>query len=232
MLLLLAVFAFSLYSCKDDEDEFTFYNTYIEGYIKDYHTGEPVSGVVFDAYYFNEYSGDQWLAPDPYPAKEVAVSNSQGYYKIRVPKAWKPKDGAKFNDIVKIRVTRRDVENYSFTSTQGPFSKDYSYEEEGLKTRNKREDIRPVSYGYLKVILPKTSNQNWSIWGNYEQETYEIPFFKHKFISSGEYNETMNYLFFKVCAFEGEIGCGDFPGIRRYFAMENPRDTVIINVEQ
>ena len=46
-----------LFSCEDkDEDEFTFYDTYIDGYIKDYHTGEPVVGLVFDAKYYTKTS--------------------------------------------------------------------------------------------------------------------------------------------------------------------------------
>ena len=229
------LFAIPLFfSCENnDEDEFTFYDTYIEGYIKDYHTGEPVSGVVFDAHYFDEYSGEGWFSPDPYFAKNVAVSNAQGYYKIRCPKAWKPKGGKQFDDIVMIRTYARDVEDYSFSGSTGtPNYKRYDYDKEGLKTKSVRTDMRPVTYGYLKVILPKTSNQNWGIWGNYEEETYETSYFKHQFVYNGECNDTMNYLFFKVCVLGGEIGCGNYPGVRRYFSMENPRDTVILNVEQ
>ena len=96
------LFDFPLFfSCENnDEEEFTFYDTYIEGYIKDYHTGEPVAGVVFDAHYFDEYSGGGWFSPDPYFAKNVAVSNAQGYYKIRCPKAWKPKGFIYSSEIV------------------------------------------------------------------------------------------------------------------------------------
>ncbi|MFA5540116.1 MAG: hypothetical protein WC984_00390 [Bacteroidales bacterium] len=229
------LFAIPLFfSCENnDEDEFTFYDTYIEGYIKDYHTGEPVSGVVFDAQYYNEYSGRGWFSPDPYFAKNVAVSNAQGYYKIRCPKAWKPKGGKQFDDIVMIRTYARDVEDYSFSGSTGtPNYKRYDYDKEGLKTKSVRTDMRPVTYGYLKVILPKTSNQNWGIWGNYEEETYETSYFKHQFVYNGECNDTMNYLFFKVCVLGGEIGCGNYPGVRRYFSMENPRDTVIMNIEE
>ena len=143
-----------LFSCEDkDEDEFTFYDTYIDGFIKDYHTGEPIEGVAFDAKYFDESAGDDWASTYPYFAENVAVSNSQGYYKIRVPKAWKVKGGTKFNDIVKIRVILRDGDNYKFNREFYPLDKDYSYVEEGLKTRSKREvDIRPITYGFLKVI--------------------------------------------------------------------------------
>ena len=70
-------------SCKDnDEDIITYYDTYVEGYITDYHTGEPVAGVIFDAEYFDESNGGLF-GTSPYNATNIAVSNSQGYYKIK-----------------------------------------------------------------------------------------------------------------------------------------------------
>ena len=215
------------FSCEDnDEDEFTFYDTYIDGYIKDYHTGEPIAGIVFDAKYFDESAGDDWASTYPYFAENVAVSNSQGYYKIRVPKAWKVKGGTKFNDIVKIRLILRDVENYKFNREFYPLDKDYSYVEEGLKTKNKREvDIRPITYGYLKVILPKSSNQGWHI-GLYPY-IYETPYYLPELIISETYNDSLNSLFFKVPVATGKINNA---GTESQFTIDSPRDTTILYV--
>ncbi len=228
------LFAFPLFfSCENnDEDEFTFYDTYIEGYIKDYHTGEPVSGVVFDAHYFDEYSGEGWFSPDPYFAKNVAVSNAQGYYKIRCPKAWKPKGGKKYNDIVMIRTYPRDVEGYSFSDPQylPPYAfpfKDYYYSEYSLKTKSVRTDIRPITYGFLKVILPKTSNQNWGF--GFYPEIYETPYYRPRLVIYDSYNDSNNYFLFKVPVATGKINNG---GILNRFTIDYPRDTVIINVEE
>ena len=221
------------FSCENnDEEEFTFYDTYIDGYIKDYHTGEPVEGVVFDADYYTKNTTGGWFSPDPCFAKNVAVSNSQGYYKIRVPKAWKREGSTKFNEIVMIRVNRRDHTDYSFSDMQGPLYKNYRYAEEGLKTRSKREvDIRPITYGYLKVTLPKTSSQNWGFW-NYMDSDYETPYYNPELVITESYNDSLNYFFFKVPVSEGTIGIGNNAWTPIRFTIENPRDTVIINVEE
>lgn len=226
------LFAIPLFfSCENnDEDEFTFYDTYIEGCIKDYHTGEPVAGVVFDAQYYDEYSGGGWFSPDPYFAKNVAVSNAQGYYKIRCPKAWKPKGGKKFNDIVMIRTYARDVEDYSFSGTTGtPNYKRYDYDKEGLKTKSVRTDIRPITYGYLKVILPKTSNQDWGFW-NYP-ESYETPYYRPKFIISESYNDSLNYLIFNVPVGTGTFRIGNDSWKPRDFTIDYPRDTTTLYID-
>lgn len=219
-------------SCEDnDEEEISFYDTYIDGYIKDYHTGEPVVGVIFDADYYTKNTTGGWFSPNPCFAKNVAVSNSQGYYKIRVPKAWKREGNTKFHEIIMIRVKRRDLPDYSFSDSQGPIYKDYRYAEEGLPTRSKREvDIRPITYGYLKVILPKTSNQGWGFW-NYPESCYETPYYKPKFIISESYNDSLNYLIFNVPVGTGNIGIGNNAWTPREFTVENPRDTAVIYVD-
>lgn len=210
-----------LFSCEDkDEDEFTFYDTYIDGYIKDYHTGEPVVGLVFDAKYYTKNTTGGWFSPDPYYALKVAVSNAQGYYKIRVPKAWNNEE------VLQISAILRDVENYRFNRYSYPLEKDYSYVEEGLKTRSKREvDIRPITYGFLKVILPKSSNQGWHI-GLYPY-IYETPYYIPEFINSDTYNDSLNYLFIKVPVATGIINNA---GTETQFTVNNPRDTTIIYV--
>ena len=213
------------FSCEDnDEDEFTFYDTYIDGYIKDYHTGEPVVGVIFDVEYFTEHTTGGWFSPDPYFAKNVATSNAQGYYRIRLPKE---RNG---NEIIMIRVNRRDHPDYSFSDSQGPIYKDYRYAEEGLKTRSKREvDIRPITYGYLKVILPKTSNQGWGFW-NYPA-IYETPYYLPQLAINDSYNDSLNYFLFKVPVSEGTIGIGNNAWTPRRFTIDYPRDTTTLYVD-
>ena len=220
------------FSCENnDEDEFTFYDTYIEGYIKDYHTGEPVAGVVFDAQYYDEYSGGGWFSPDPYFAKNVAVSNAQGYYKIRCPKAWKPKGGKQFNDIVMIRTYARDVEDYSFSGSTGtPNYKRYDYNKEGLKTKSVRTDIRPITYGYLKVILPKMSNQGWGFW-DYSDSNYEVPYYNPELVITESFTDSLNYYLFKVPVAMGYFRIGNDAWTPRCFTIDYARDTTIFYVD-
>jgi hypothetical protein len=211
-------------SCEDNKDEITYYNTYIDGYIKDYHTGEPVAGVIFDAMYFDESNGGLF-GTAPYYATKIAVSDANGYYKIKVPKNGDLRSRNLYFTFYGLRVTPRATENYNFEF------KSFNYKNDRVNVENKRVDIRPITYGYLKVILPKSSSSNWGIQGYY-QSTYEVPFYRHKLVSSGEYNETLKYFFFKVCALGGWINCGNHPTINRNFSMQNPKDTVILNVEE
>ncbi|MDD2191720.1 MAG: hypothetical protein PHO12_04190 [Bacteroidales bacterium] len=218
MLLLLAVFSSSLYSCKDsDEDIITYYDTYIEGYIKDFHTGEPVEGVVFDADYISGSGG--FFSSSPYSAKNIAVSNSEGFYKIKIPKT---RNSADFTEI---QIHPRKIENYNFEVGI------YDYQEYNFSVKSKTIDISPITYGYLKVILPKTSSDNCGING-YMYSTFEVPYYQHELISSGEYSETLKYFFFKVSASKGWVRCGNHSGTPRFFTIDNPRDTVTINIEE
>ncbi len=222
-------------SCEDNnEDEITFYDTYIDGYIKDFHTGEPIAGVVFDAKYFDETSGNMILEVIPYDAKNVAVSNSQGYYRIKVPKhgEWGKGDNRVSSDFVEIEVFPRATLNYTFSDGLGyPISKVYFYDEDNLKINNKREeDIRPTTYAYLKVFLPKTSDQGWHF--GYYGNSYQTPSYATKLISKDTTsNDVLNSFLFKVPAINGSIKIGN-SGQLIPFTIEHPRDTAIINVEQ
>ena len=224
MLLLLAVFSSSLYSCKDsDEDIITYYDTYIEGYIKDYHTGEPVAGVVFDANYFDKSNGI--FGTDPLLVENIAVSNSQGYYKIKVPKHGELGSRTMSVDFNGLRVFPKSTEDYSFEF--GTFI----YERDSVNIKNKRIDISPITYGYLKVTLPKTSLQGWSFLSY--PEIYETPYYKPNLVISDSYNDSLNYFLFKVPVAEGMFRIGNNASSNPVrFTLENPRDTVIINVEQ
>lgn len=57
-LLLLTFLLISFVSCSDEEGEITYYNTYIDGYVTDYNTGEPIQGIVFGIHYYYDLSGD------------------------------------------------------------------------------------------------------------------------------------------------------------------------------
>ena len=222
-----------LFSCEDkDEDEFTFYDTYIDGYIKDYHTGEPVVGVVFDAKYFGETSGNMIFGISPYDAKNVAVSNSQGYYKIKIPKhgEWGKGDNRVSVDFVGIEVFPRATSDYTFSDGLGyPISNTYLYNRDSLKIKNKREDIRPITYGFLKVFLPKTSDQGWhfGFYGN----NYQTPSYATQLISKDTTsNDVLNSFLFKVPAINGSIKIGN-TGQLIPFTIEHPRDTATLNVD-
>ncbi len=210
-------------SCESDEDIITYYNTYIDGYIKDYHTGEPVEGVIFDAKYFDESNGGLF-GTTPYYATNIVVSDANGYYKIKIPKRGNLGRENRIVDFTAIRIIPRATESYNFEFVE------FNYQKDRVKIESKRVDIRPITYGYLKVILPKTSNQGWGFW-NYPESCYETPYYKPKFIISESYNDSLNYLIFNVPVGTGNIGIGNNAWTPRDFTVENPRDTAVIYVD-
>lgn len=223
-LLLLLVLLIPFVSCKNsDEDIITYYDTYVEGYIKDYHTGQPVAGVIFDAKYFDESNGGLF-GTSPYYATNIAVSNSQGYYKIKIPKHGDLGSIDASVDFIAIRIIPRATENYNFEFTS------FDYKDDRVNVESKRVDIRPVTYGYLKVILPKTSIQGWGFW-NYPESCFETPYYEPKFIISESYNDSLNYFFFKVPVGTGTFRIGNDSWNPRDFTIDYPRDTLTLYVD-
>ena len=224
MLLLLAVFAASLYSCKDDdEDIITYYDTYIEGYIKDFHTGEPVAGVVFDADYFDDSNGS--FGTDPLKVKNIAVSNSQGYYKIKVPKHGELGSRTMSVDFNGLRVFPRATEDYSFEF--GTFV----YKTDSVNIISKTVDISPITYGYLKVFMPIDYSESWAI-NSWEASSYEKPFYKGKLADRQVNNADYKLLLFKVPLEKTRFSYGENFIHDFEFTIDNPRDTVILNIEE
>ena len=212
------------FSCKsDDEDIITYFDTYIDGYINDYHTGEPVEGVIFDAKYFDDSNGG-WFGTNPYYATNIAVSDANGYYKIKVPKRGDLGSENRVVDFKAIRILPKSTDNYDFEFGELNFNTD------SLKIENKRIDIRPVTYGYLQVILPKTSNQNWGFW-NYPESCFETPYYKPKFIISESYNDSLNYLIFNVPVGTGTFRIGNDSWKPRDFTIDYPRDTTTLYID-
>lgn len=222
MLLLLAVFSFSLYSCKDsDEDIITYYDTYIEGYIKDFHTGEPVAGVVFDADYFDDANGS--FGTDPFKVKDIAVSNSQGYYKIKVPKHGELGSRTMSVDFNGLRVFPRATEDYSFEF--GTFV----YKTDSVNIISKRIDISSITYGYLKVVMPIDYNESWAI-NSWEASSYEKPFYKGKLVDRQVNNADYKLLLFKVPLEKTRFSYGENLIHDFEFTISHPKDTAIINI--
>ena len=212
------------FSCEDnDEDIIAYYDTYIDGYIKDYHTGEPVAGVVFDAKYFDESNGGLF-GTSPYYATNIAVSNSQGYYKIKIPKHGDLGSIDASYDFIAIRIIPRATENYNFEF------RSFDYKDDRVNVESKKIDIRPITYGYLKVILPKSSNQGWGFW-NYPESCFETPYYKPKFIISESYNDSLNYFVFKVPVGTGTFRIGNDSWKPRDFTIDYPRDTTTLYVD-
>ena len=222
---MLAFLSISFTSCKDnDEDIITYYDTYVEGYITDYHTGQPIAGVVFDAKYFHESIGGLF-GTDPYFVENIATSNSEGYYKIRVPKHGELGSSQRSVDFYSIRVSPRATSNYSFEF--GTFN----YKSDSVNIISKRVDIRPITYGYLKVIMPKDYSENWSI-NPWETSTYEKPFYKGKFVEKQLFNTDYKLLLFKVPLEKTRFSYVDNYIHDFDFKLNYPLDTATLNIDK
>ena len=226
-MLAVAVISVGLFvGCKEeDKDEFTFYNTYIECYITDYHTGEPVEGVVFDAYYLYSNSHGGWFDPEPYKAENVAISDTNGYYRIKIPKQgeWGNASTRKTVSFNGIRLFPRNNNNYNFENLQLTFT------ENNLNTINKRIDITPKSYGYLKVIMPVDYIEKWAI-NSWETSTYEVPLFKGELILK-KININDKLLLFKVPIEKTRFSYGEYFLYHFDFVINNTKDTVELIVK-
>lgn len=225
LIVLVALFIIPLlFSCEDsDEDIITYYDTYIDGYITDYHTGQPVAGVEFNADYFDESNGGLF-GSSPYRETNIAVSNSEGYYRIKIPKHGELGSIRSSVDFIAIRIFPKATEDYNFEFGTFDYSKD------SINIRSKRVDIRPITYGYLKVIMPNDYNENWTI-NPWEASTYEKPFYKGKFVEKQLLNTNYKLLLFEVPLGKTRFSYGinyihDFD-----FTINNPKDTLTLNIE-
>ncbi len=215
------------FSCKsDDEDVITYYDTYIDGYITDYNTGAPVQGVIFDAYYFYSDSHGTWFGPEPYKSQNVAVTDFNGYYRIKIPKhgEWGASPTRKAVDFNGIRLFPRSNDSYNYEDAQ------LMYAENSLSTTNKRINITPKSYGYLKVIMPIDYIERWAI-NSLEESTYEMPLFKGRFVFKEILNTDKKKLFFKVPIERTRFSYGEYLLHDFDFIINNPRDTVELIIE-
>ncbi|MFA6806708.1 MAG: hypothetical protein WCR29_04745 [Bacteroidales bacterium] len=213
-LLLLAFLSISFYSCGDKTDELTYYDTYIEGYIKDYHTGQPISGIVFDAYYV-ESSGSNFLSTYYELFTEIGKSDNNGYYKIRIPKC---NNGVTFNSI---KLVPHSTDDYFF------LEKSFGYETNNLSKNSLTVNINPITYGYLKINVGLNNYINepfaYESMGTYEEPKAYIP---QRIIDS---SISVNDKYYILKAGMGENVIYLYDGIHQYKII-NAKDTVIINL--
>lgn len=202
------------FSCKEDYDDLEYYPYSLNGYVTDYHTGKPLANVSFNIS-CGEYSQGMQLHTKRYYYEGVAKTDSKGYYKIRIPK------GNKDMDFSVVFPHPQDISGYNFEGGK--------FDCKQFATTSIRADITTISYGYLKVIMPK--NAIWTLGG--VGDNYSYPRFDDKFLYSRAINDSMKYDFFQVAAHEGWGDCYANGHFKVYdFIVEKPRDTVVINIEE
>ncbi|MBP1631236.1 MAG: hypothetical protein H6Q15_2129 [Bacteroidetes bacterium] len=213
LLALITIASLFFASCGDEEyEDLEFYPYALHGYIKDYHTGQPVANVSFNISCGSKTVGMQ-LPSTSYSYEGVAKTDSKGYYRIRIPK------GNKNFSFEVINIRPMDNANYNFTVEE--------FDCKSFDTSSKRIDIYPISYGFVKIVMPKEAS--WNMGGI--TDSYDFPRYKTKFIGSFGINYTMKYDFYKVAATEGWGSCYYNNTSEVYdFIVEKPRDTIVINL--
>ncbi len=222
-IILAILFAISLFfSCNREEEyeDLEFYPYALEGYVTDYHTGKPLANVTFDLACIKWVYG-MGTSNEGETHYGVAKTDSRGFYKIRIP--IRRKD-VKFDHIYSIP---NNIAGYQFA--KGLFCVGDSWVGKPFDSVGVRADIKAISYGYLKVIMPKGAI--WNLGGI--TSVYEQPRYEDKLLYTKEINDSMRYEFFRVAA---NVGWGDCYYNNQFkvydFKVEHPRDTVIINIEQ
>ncbi|MDD3285967.1 MAG: hypothetical protein PHI14_00545 [Bacteroidales bacterium] len=213
IIVLVTLFVIPLFlSCKEDEDEITYYNTYIDGYITDYNTGEPVKDIIFDIHYgyTNAWGGGSEYLPNAYR------TDKNGYYKIPIAKT------IGGDNTTSIQITPRETEDYGFQPTS------FSIKGENLGEKSKRINITPISYGYLKVTLP--IQDGVFLFG--APTSFEAPSKEQRLIKIDTIENGKIFLY-TVAAVEGKIRHlinNGTQGPEYTFIVNMPKDTVTINL--
>lgn len=204
------------FSCNGEEDyeDLEFYPYALHGYVKDYHTGKPLANVTFDLSCGQYFVGMQ-AQTKRYYYEGVAKTDSRGYYKIRIPK------GNNDMDFSVVFPHPQNISGYNFEGGE--------FDCKQFATTSVRADITAISYGYLKVIMPKDCSARLSQAGG----DYYTPIFINQNLGCYNVDTSKFECWYKVpVAREGihYILNGNANVIM--FNVEQPRDTVSINIEQ
>ncbi len=207
-------FVIPLFLSCGEEDEITYYNTYIDGYITDYNTGEPVQGIAFDINYNYDWSGT-WGQGSLY-VKNAIITDNRGYYKINIPKT--------INDRAAVGLDLRpnETQDYGF-QTKYLFIKD-----ENLDVKSKRINITPISYEYLKVIVPIRDEVLIRPYSG----SYEAPMRPPRHLSTDTINNS-KVILYSVPATNGafrHLSNNGTQGPEYTFVVNMPKDTVTIDL--
>lgn len=204
-------------SCNGEEDyeDLEFYPYALHGYVKDYHTGKPLANVTFDLSCGQYFVGMQ-AQTKRYYYEGVVKTDSRGYYKIRIPK------GNKDMDFSVVFPHPQNISGYNFEGGE--------FDCKQFATTSVRADITAISYGYLKVIMPKEGG----VWNQgINGSSYAHPRYNDKLLYSRDINDSMKYDFYIVAASTGWGKYYSSDTIKLFeYEIINPRDTIVINVKQ
>ncbi|MDR1847387.1 MAG: hypothetical protein LBR17_04645 [Bacteroidales bacterium] len=211
-------------SCEDDKLDIEYYDTYIDGYITDYHTDEPITDVLFDITCadYNEVGGMGYSGGGSsgfYEIPDVAHTNSQGYYRIQLPKTIN-------GDVMKITniFPKNNNPNYCFDYA----GKRIDYDWYDVKHQSYRIDVRAMPNGYLKVIVPLELNYYLSSYGS---SSFEFPILRWKELLYERAFSTYKETLYKVPATNGALAYDDDNGVyNRIEFIVLRKDTLVIDL--
>lgn len=210
LILLLILFV----GCENEKDEITYYDTYIEGYLKDNYTKEPIAGIVFDANYYDSNNSGEKIS-----VENIVKTDVNGYYKVKIPKHGNISKGdyrLSF-DFTSIELIPHNTENYTFR--EGKFS----YTAYNLTSQSAQINISPITFGYLQISFDKNLYPRFESY--LYKSSFEAPLYKPCLIDSSISNDKKTYYY------KSYVGVNDFTFYdlgKLHFIISTPRDTVVI----
>lgn len=200
-------------SCQNEKDEITYYDTYIEGYVKDNYTKEPISGIVFDANYYDGNSKEKLFV------ENLVKTDINGYYKVKIPKHGdiNKGDNRLSFDFTSIELIPHNTENYTFREGE------FSYKAYNLISQCVQINISPITFGYLKVSFNKNLYPRFESY--LYKSSFEAPLYKPCLVDSSISNDKKTY-YYKSYVGVNDITFYDLGKL--HFIISNPRDTVVI----
>lgn len=236
-LLFLFSLIFFFFSCKNNEGEIVYYDTYIYGNVTDYFTGKPIQGLIMDVEYNDEYHGMSFGGSSTTRVLEKAASitDANGYY--RIPIAKKVGVGGENYDYFEHVVIKPNNNLKDYYFEEGEFDINYVDTSGSIfYQKSHRINVRAKSkndYGFVKIYYNPIDTVSYSNF----QGTYSFsePHF-HELITLDTFKgQDYNYYLIKVPLLENERinvfkNHFNYEFFSLYYTLENRLDTVSFSI--
>lgn len=229
------IFFFS--SCKDNEGEIVYYDTYIYGNVTDYFTGEPIQGLIMDVEYNDEYHGISFWGSSTTRVllKEASITDANGYYQIPIAKKVGV-GGENYDDFEHVVIkSKNNLKDYYFE--EGEFDINYVDTSGSIfYQKSHRFNVMAKSkndYGFVKIYYNPIDTVSYYTL----QVTYSFtrPYF-HEFITLDTIKQRdYNYYLIKVPLLENKRinvfkNHFNYEFFSFYYTLENRLDTVSFSI--
>lgn len=223
-------------SCKDNEGEVVYYDTYIEGNVTDYFTGKPIVGLVMDVEYNDFTFGMEFFNSSSAreTVKGASITDMNGYYKIYIAKKIGI-GGNNYSTVENMIIKPRNIfDDYHFE--EGGFHVNYNNNNTNVfHITNHRFDIRAKSrdqFGFLKIYYNPNDSISYTI--NDFDNSFTEPYYYEVFTVDTIIGDDYNYFLVHVplCKDKRVNVWKNIHDMQSfYYTLENKHDTFSIYVQ-